>query len=639
MQDVPEPSRCPGPPGAALGAALKGPGVSSVEPDTAAPGRRWTRRPGTRPACKLDSVSDQPLSADGPAVTTRPAPVGWSVSGVVLAAALITVCVAVGVSAALPGNTVLQLAGRDPGPLVTLGLPAVKGVVDLAGAVTVGWLIAAVLLSPPAVGGRFDTSGYRSAQAASLAATVWAVGALALVPLGYASAAGQSLGSSVGADQLINAVADYDIARAPLITALLAALVAVAARVVLRPATAAPVLVLAAVALLPIALAGHAAASSDHDYATDTMIYHLAGISVWIGGLVAFLGLARQRAAHLPLIARRYSTMALIAFVLVAVSGVGNALVRVPRMSDLVATDYGRLVVLKAVLLTVLGVFGYLQRRRSVAAIQRGDRRPLLRLAVFEIGVMAATIGVAVALARTAPPLPLPIALTDTVAGAGLRPVPAADPDDADLRRPLRPHPRHRCPRVRRSLRLGSGAAAPARDRVAAGAGGVVVRRLRGAAAVHLERAGRVRRRPVQLPHDRAHGPGHARADPVRAGRPDHAGAAGATRVPGRRGARCAGGRRRPDARPLAAGPDASARRLPAVRRQLLCGLLHFAVRLDDRVARRAPDHERALPDGRLPLLLGHHRRRSGAAAADAADRSWPCCSVRCRSTRSSGSR
>ena len=295
-------------------------------------------------ACKLDSVSDQPLSADGPAVTTRPAPVGWSVSGVVLAAALIAVCVAVGVSAALPGNTVLQLAGRDPGPLVTLGLPAVKGVVDLAGAVTVGWLIAAVLLAPPAVGGRFDTSGYRSAQAASLAATVWAVGALALVPLGYASAAGQSLGSSVGADQLINAVADYDIARAPLITALLAALVAVAARVVLRPATAAPVLVLAAVALLPIALAGHAAASSDHDYATDTMIYHLAGISVWIGGLVAFLGLARQRAAHLPLIARRYSTMALIAFVLVAVSGVGNALVRVPRMSDLVTTDYGRLV-------------------------------------------------------------------------------------------------------------------------------------------------------------------------------------------------------------------------------------------------------------------------------------------------------
>ncbi|WP_205843679.1 cytochrome c oxidase assembly protein [Nakamurella deserti] len=362
-------------------------------------------------------MSDQQLSpggVDGSAAPDRPAPVGWSVTGVVLAAGLIGVCVAVGLSAALPASTVLQLAGRSTTEFVALTLPAVKGIVDFAGAVTVGWLIAAVFFAPPAVGGRFDTGGYRSAQAASLAAMVWAVAALALVPLTYASVVGQPLLSSLGADELTRAVSTIDTVRAPLITALLAALVAVLARVVLRPATAAPVLVLAAVAMLPIALAGHAAASSDHDFATDTMIYHLAGISVWVGGLVAFLGLVRQRADHLPLIARRYSVVALVAFVLVAVSGIGNALIRVPRLSDLATTDYGRLVVLKAVLLVALGGFGYLQRRRSVVGLQNGDRRPLLRLAVFEIGVMAATIGVAVALGRTAPPAPLPVVPTDT---------------------------------------------------------------------------------------------------------------------------------------------------------------------------------------------------------------------------------
>ncbi len=346
---------------------------------------------------------------DGAAAADRPAPVGWTVSGVVLAAGLIVVCVAVGLSAALPASTVLELAGRSTTTVVALALPAVKGLVDLAGAVTVGWLVAAVFLAPPAVGGRFDTGGYRCAQAAAKAAAVWAAAALAMVPLTYASVVGRPLSSSLGADDLITAVSTVETVRAPLIAALLAALVAALARVVLRPATAAAVLVLAALAMLPIAIAGHAAASADHDFATDTMLYHLAGVSVWIGGLVAFLGLARQRAAHLPLIARRYSTMALVAFVLVAVSGVGNALVRLPRLSDLVTTDYGRLIVVKAVLLVVLGGFGYLQRRRAVTAIQDGDRRPLLKLAVFEIGVMAATIGVAVALGRTAPPPPLPL--------------------------------------------------------------------------------------------------------------------------------------------------------------------------------------------------------------------------------------
>ncbi|MEP6980791.1 MAG: cytochrome c oxidase assembly protein, partial [Nakamurella sp.] len=213
---------------------------------------------------------------------------------------------------------------------------------------------------------------------------------------------------------ILKAATAFASTQAPLIVGLLAALVAVLARVVLRPATAFAVLIVAAVAMLPIALAGHAAVSSDHDYATDTMIFHLAGISVWIGGLVAFLGLVRQRAPHLDLIARRYSAMALIAFVLVAVSGVGNALVRLPRLTDLWTTDYGRLVVLKAVLLGVLGGFGYLQRRRGVAGLHTGDRRSLLRISVFEIGVMAATVGVAVALGRTAPPIPLPVAVTDT---------------------------------------------------------------------------------------------------------------------------------------------------------------------------------------------------------------------------------
>ena len=334
-------------------------------------------------------------------------------TGVAFAATLIAVCVAVGLSAALPGNTLTQFAGRDPGPVVDLGLPAVRAIFDVTGAITVGWLVAAVLLAPPTRNGRFDVSGYRCAQAASRSAVVWAFSALAMIPLSYANAAGQSIGDAISADGLVTALQYFDSSAAALKAAVAIAFVAIFARAVLRPASAAAVLLLAVLAMLPIALAGHAAGTDDHDLASDSLIYHLLGVSVWVGGLVAFLGLARQRVDHLDLIARRYSGIALVAFIAVALSGIVNGLLRITSLAYLFSTDYGRLLLLKTALLITLGGFGYLQRRRSVAALQVGDRRALLRLAVWEAGVMSATIGVAVALGRTAPPPASPVVPSD----------------------------------------------------------------------------------------------------------------------------------------------------------------------------------------------------------------------------------
>jgi cytochrome c oxidase assembly factor CtaG len=81
-----------------------------------------------------------------------------------------------------------------------------------------------------------------------------------------------------------------------------------------------------------------------------------------------------------------------------------NAWVRVP-VRELFNYSYGLLVVAKVVALLLLGVFGYIHRKRSIAAIQEGRSGNLLvRLAAVEVLVMFATIGIAVALARTPPP-------------------------------------------------------------------------------------------------------------------------------------------------------------------------------------------------------------------------------------------
>lgn len=335
----------------------------------------------------------------------EPARGPWSVTAVVIAAVVIAGCVAAGLAAIVPARTEipgLPTAGR----FTEVALPAVRAVVDLSAALTVGWLLGAAWLAPAQRNGFLDVGGYRSVRAASLSATVWAAGSFALIPLVLSDTLGRPVDQSLSADWVINGISVLNSVRAALIAGIAALLIAILARAVLHPGWAAVLLLLALVALVPQADSGHSASSGDHDIAVDSMIYHLFGISLWVGGLVAFLGLARQRIDHLEVAARRYSGVALVAFVTVAVSGLGNAWLRISYPSDLWTTAYGRLVLVKAGLLTVLGVIGFLHRRYTLPAVERGDRRALIRLAVVEVLIMAATIGVASALARTATPPP-----------------------------------------------------------------------------------------------------------------------------------------------------------------------------------------------------------------------------------------
>ena len=367
----------------------------------------------------------EPLAAPRNPRTTDDDPAGgtgrdpWTVTSVVIAAVLIAACIAGGLSAIVPSRT--EIPGLPTaGTITELLLPAVKAIFDLSAAITVGWLLAAAWLVPPQRNGLLDIGGYRSIKAASLAATVWSVSGFALIPLLLSDTLGKSISESLSADWLISGISILDSVRAALIAAIAAALVAVIARAVLHPGWAAVLLGVALIAVIAQSNTGHAAGTTDHDVAVDTMVFHLVGISLWVGGLVAFLGLARQHVRHLPVIARRYSSIALWSFVAVALSGFGNAWVRISYLPDLWRTDYGRLVLLKAGLLITLGIIGYLHRKRTLPAISDdGDRRPLIRLAMVEIGIMAATIGVASALARTATPPPSAAAPSDVELALG----------------------------------------------------------------------------------------------------------------------------------------------------------------------------------------------------------------------------
>ena len=88
------------------------------------------------------------------------------------------------------------------------------------------------------------------------------------------------------------------------------------------------------IVIMPLALSGHSATGGNHDYGTNSFIWHLVCMMLWVGGLMALIAHGRRMGPDLEDAVRRYSRIALFALIAVAVSGVINAAIRV-RWSDL----------------------------------------------------------------------------------------------------------------------------------------------------------------------------------------------------------------------------------------------------------------------------------------------------------------
>jgi cytochrome c oxidase assembly factor CtaG len=88
---------------------------------------------------------------------------------------------------------------------------------------------------------------------------------------------------------------------------------------------------------------------------------------------------------------------------MVAVSGVTSGIIRLYEPADLFSR-YGLLLMLKAALLVVLGLFG---ARHRLGLVKKLAERSVSfwRLAIFELGVMGLAVGMGTALARTQTPL------------------------------------------------------------------------------------------------------------------------------------------------------------------------------------------------------------------------------------------
>jgi putative copper resistance protein D len=274
---------------------------------------------------------------------------------------------------------------------------------DLAAIAAVGLLLTAAILLP-STKQILSTAAARATRLAAWTAVGWAVAALAVLVLTLSDIAGVTLTTALAPDQLWSFVTQLPQGQAWAATAGLAMLTAVVARSADRPLGAWSALVLAAAAVVPATLIGHAASAGDHDIAVSSLVLHMLGVVTWVGGLGGLAWYARTDGRYLPLAAARYSGLALWAFVAVGLSGAVNAAVRLETPSDLWSSGYGALVLVKTAAFVGLGVVGWWHRRMTLPRLVEAQPGAFRRLAGVELLVMVGVVGVAVALSRTPTP-------------------------------------------------------------------------------------------------------------------------------------------------------------------------------------------------------------------------------------------
>ncbi|MFR9803295.1 copper resistance D family protein [Pseudonocardia sp. RS010] len=319
-----------------------------------------------------------PTANRGPAAE-RAAPLVWA---------------ALAVGAALLAAVLTEAAG------ITLAASTARGLTDTAAVACVGLGLVTVLVPTSARDARGTTVIQRGDRATVVVAGGWLAAVLVSIAVRAAEAVGRPLGALTPADvgAFVTRVAA---GRGIVLTALCAAAVLGCAVARVRNPDAVPgrvVLVGALLGALTPGVTGHTGSTPEHSLAVVTVAFHVGAAALWVGGLAVLLVLIAPHRALLERGLPRFSRIATVCLAGTALTGVANALLRLPDLGDLVSSGYGALILAKTGLIGVLALLGGLARRR----LQRGTL-PVLRWAGVEVTVMAVTIGVAAALSQTAP--------------------------------------------------------------------------------------------------------------------------------------------------------------------------------------------------------------------------------------------
>ncbi|MBN9644148.1 bifunctional copper resistance protein CopD/cytochrome c oxidase assembly protein [Corynebacterium sp. CCM 8862] len=310
----------------------------------------------------------------------------------------------------------LQALGiSDPGIVTTAGLPFIRSGALMMAALSGGSFLFSSFLTPPKdadkvdlLHARLDVDGTLAARTGAIAAAVYGLCAMLLVPLYLSDVSGEPLFETIKLRNWPVAIEQVSTSLAFFAVGLIAFATAIGAVLSNRWCFQPLALFGAICGIIPLGLEGHSAAGGDHDYGTNSYLWHLLFFVFWVGGLMALIQHGRRRGTHMALAVRRYSSLALWSTIGMAISGVINAAIRIP-WDGWFSSGYGWLMFAKACGIVVLALFGFWHRTATLPKIEADEKndRYFRRVAIGEVLVMCAVVGVAISLSRTPPPPPI----------------------------------------------------------------------------------------------------------------------------------------------------------------------------------------------------------------------------------------
>ncbi len=301
----------------------------------------------------------------------------------------------------LIGGGAAATALADAGELVRIGQPITKAILNFSMAVSVGTLVFAAF----AIADKSPLLG-KALDLAAGAAVVWALAGALNFLLTYLVISGSSISTDATFGQSLWMFAtEIELGISLALNVGAGILVSVLA-IAFRSLTATALLAaLGLAALVPLALIGHAAGTANHSLAVNAIGVHLVAVVIWVGGLVALFTLRGNSAEESSTLTKRYSSLALVAFGLIAVSGVSSAAIRITKIEELFSS-YGTLVLIKVGAFILLGALGAIYRTRLIGKLAAGATaaKGFFTLVLVEFVIMGTAMGLATALSKTAPP-------------------------------------------------------------------------------------------------------------------------------------------------------------------------------------------------------------------------------------------
>ncbi|WP_311258321.1 cytochrome c oxidase assembly protein [Microbacterium sp. WCS2018Hpa-9] len=298
------------------------------------------------------------------------------------------------------GGGAAPLLLQDPGPFVRWATPIVKLVMNIAAAAMLGSLVLA-LFALRSEEKSFDTA----LNTASAGAAVFTVTAGISGFFTFMAAFNPQLSAEREfGEQLGRFLLQLPLGQSWLITTIMGSVTTVLA---FAWRTWTPTLItaiLAAASFLPLATQGHSGELAGHNIAVNSILLHTIGAAVWLGGLLLVVILRDRSGVGTARLVSRYSSLAIAAFAVVAISGLARSIVSFGDISQL-WTPYGTILLAKVVLLVGMGLLGAWYRIRLIPRLEGpGAARWFWMLVLCEVALMGLASGAAAALARTPPP-------------------------------------------------------------------------------------------------------------------------------------------------------------------------------------------------------------------------------------------